>query len=186
MPTRIKIRTRGVHPSLAPDPEAAATIPRPKGGVVQLVRTPACHAGGRGFESRRSRSISSRSWRVVRPQLCRRPFGVQDQPHGSTARQRAAPGRRLRVPPTRLRSSSPGAVACGVPAASSPRSTASSRRRSITAASRATWSGWSTQAIVARPPPRLAARGRRDSVHAPALKGIPGEWRLFAVDPPST
>src|SRR5660398_236992 len=36
-----------------------------RGGVVQLVGTPACHAAGRGFESRRSRLVDPQGWLML-------------------------------------------------------------------------------------------------------------------------
>ena len=38
-----------------------------KGAVVQLVRIPACHAGGRGFESRPHRKATQVEWLFLCP-----------------------------------------------------------------------------------------------------------------------
>src|SRR2546428_12955487 len=56
-------------------------LPLVCGDVVQLVRTPACHAGGRGFESRRSRqTFDPNSYRLLSKLHGSITFRIADQP----------------------------------------------------------------------------------------------------------
>ena len=49
----------GSSPVVPTTPVRELPYPLPSGAVVQLVRTPACHAGGRGFKSLPSRHLLS-------------------------------------------------------------------------------------------------------------------------------
>ena len=71
---RAKVRTLHRPPALRDSPAGRASSTT-SGVVVQLVRTPACHVGGRGFESRPPRQFFEQVWASLlapaRERVCR-------------------------------------------------------------------------------------------------------------------